>query len=199
MSAKEKDKSSNVANRGKAAAQRKAEPVLTEGKSESTKRNASHNATLLAVSLIVVLVIVIAATLVVLLSRPGVPFSTFKSNFYSASNVAIVATYANESQYIAESACFPTLREIVSEHRNASTVLFFLINASNSTCTFSPTISPISIETKPASYCLSIANSEPSIFLNYSSTNSSIITAYRLKVFGNAQYMQQCPIAIDMS
>jgi len=197
MSAKEKDKSSNVANRGKAAAQRKAEPVLT-AKSESTKRNAPHTA-LLIVSLIVVLVIVIAALLTVLLSRPGVPFSTFKSNFYSASNVAIVATYANESQYIAESACFPTLREIVSEHRNASTVLFFLINASNSTCTFSPTISPISIETKPASYCLSIANSEPSIFLNYSSTNSSIVTAYRLKVFGNAQYMQQCPIAIDMS
>ncbi|MGC8547704.1 MAG: hypothetical protein ACP5MC_01705 [Candidatus Micrarchaeia archaeon] len=167
---------------------------MKEKKEEkSTKKNVAALAAILVVpSLIVFLV------LFLLLRQPGVPFSTFKSNFLSASNVSIVATFSNESEFAAEATCFTYLREVL-HFKNMSAVHVFLIDSNNSTCLFSPTISPVRIESKPASYCLGIANSEPSIFLNYSAINASIVTAYKLTIFGNEEYMQRCPVAVDMS
>ncbi len=161
------------------------------------KKQGSRRNTLLFALAIIVPSLCAFFALFMLLHTPGVPFSTFKSNFLSSSNVSIVAVFSNYSQFAAEEACFVELSEVLP-FKNVSRVNRFLIYTANDTCTFSP-VYPMQIETKPASYCLSIADSEPSIFLNYSSVNTSIITAYRLTIYGNAEYMQKCPIAVDMS
>lgn len=137
-------------------------------------------------------------SLIFLLNRPGVPFQTFKSNYLASKNVSIVATFYNQSEFVEESSCVAYLRELMP-FANVSYVHVYFINKSNNTCTYSPTILPITIKTTPASYCLSLAYKRPSIFLNYSTVNASIVTAYRLTILGNDQYMQQCPIAVDMS
>ncbi len=177
--------------------QKEAKQARQQGKKTEEKSTAMSKRDIYLVAVVIVVGVAVFATLAMLLSKPGVPFSTFKSNFYAAPKSAIVVVFRNQSEFISESACYPLLREAI--HKNLSSVSLFLINASNSTCLFSPNVTPMTIVYKPASYCLSIASSEPSIFLNYSSINASIVTAYRLTILGNAEYMQQCPIAVDMS
>lgn len=129
----------------------------------------------------------------------SVPFSTFKNNFRSANRIALLVTYYNSSQYAYESQCFSTLIQAIAYTRNASTIDFYLLNQTN--CTFSPNGlgHELNVVTKPSSYCLNSARSEPSISLNYSPTNYTIIRAYKLYVYGNKEYMAKCPIAVDMS
>ncbi|MEM0147257.1 MAG: hypothetical protein QW091_01100 [Candidatus Micrarchaeaceae archaeon] len=157
----------------------------------------AKNSMLIAIAIAVPVLIVFFA-LVLLLRAPGVPFTVFKGNFYGASSASIVATYSNESEFVSEADCVGMLRELI-HFRNTSDVHVFFINSTNSSCIFSPTVTNITLQIKPASYCLRIANSEPSIFLNYSSINVSTVTAYKLTIYGNTEYMQRCPIAIDMS
>jgi len=173
------------------------EKIEKKKEDKDEKREKTYKKEAVIALAIVLAGVVVFAVFALLLSKPGVPFTTFKSNFYAAPKAAIVVVFRNESEFVSESACFPLLREAI--HKNLSSVSLFLINASNSTCIFSPNVTPITLQYKPASYCISIANSEPSIFLNYSSINASIVTAYKLVVLGNAEYMAQCPIAVDMS
>ena len=89
----------------------------------------------------------------------------------------------------------------MAHSRKASTIDFFLINSANATCTYSKTglggsVVPLQAN---ASYCLSIANSEPGIFLNYSNTNSTRITPSHLYAYGDSAYMAECPIAVELS
>ncbi|MGC8676160.1 MAG: hypothetical protein ACP5T3_01410 [Candidatus Micrarchaeia archaeon] len=172
---------------------------MTKEKTTDKKGSARMSRNSVAVALaIVVPALVVFFAIALLLRTPGVPFPTFKSNFYSARSAAIVATYANDSEFVSEAGCVGMLRELI-HFRNASAVTVFFINSTNSTCIFSPNVTNMKLEFEPASYCVKIADSEPSIFLNYSSINFSTVTAYRLNVFGNAEYMQRCPIAVDMS
>ncbi|MEM3781392.1 MAG: hypothetical protein QXT43_00315 [Candidatus Micrarchaeaceae archaeon] len=179
----------------KAAKQEKRQE--SEKPEKSSDRARKKNPLLVAVAIAApVFVVFIALTL--LLGTPGVPFSLFKSNFYKASHASIVAVYANESQFVYEADCVVTLRELI-HFSNASAVHVFFINSTNGTCTFSPSVTNATLQVRPASYCMGIADSEPSIILNYSSINASSVTAYRLYVHGNSEYMQRCPIAVDMS
>jgi len=126
------------------------------------------------------------------------PFSTFASNFHAAPRVALVVFFSNESEYISEYSCFTKMIESMAYTRNATTIDFFIINGT--TCTYPSTGlgKPIQIATTNASKCLSVAKAEPSIFMNYSITNRTIITPYHLYIYGNNAYMSACPIASDI-
>jgi hypothetical protein len=155
--------------------------------------------------LIIIAIIAAAAIIGVIIMVPqllgSVPFSTFKSTFQSASRVSVVATYANTSQYTAESQCFSSIIQVVAHSRKASTIDFFIINQANDTCTYSSTglggsVTPV---TANSSHCISIAASEPGIFLNYSDSNYTRVTTSHLYVYANGAYMDQCPIAVELS
>lgn len=182
-------------NQAKTAKNAKAESV---GKKKVEDKKANIPYFYIAVAVI----IVIGAFL--LLKGPvgsPVPFSTFKSTFQSAQRVSIVATFSNQSQYENESPCFTSLIQVVARTRKASTIDFFIINQANATCTYSNTGlgGAISLNTSNSAYCIGIAKSEPSLFLNYSDSNSTRITSSSMFVYGNSKYMASCPIEVEMN
>ncbi|MDE1860346.1 MAG: hypothetical protein KGH72_01365 [Candidatus Micrarchaeota archaeon] len=187
-------------------AEKRADPAAEKKQADSKKHKESQKAPPSSLPVIIAIVIVgiavlIALFLVVPSTLTGVSFSSFKSNFDAAPRVAIVATYYNASQYPIESSCFDSIIQIIAHSRKASTIDFFLINGTTHECIYSKTglggqISPV---TANASSCLSTAYSEPSIFLNYSGFNSTIIHASRIYVYGNAPYMTECPISVNLA
>jgi hypothetical protein len=148
---------------------------------------------------IAIIILLAVLTYLLVVDYTIVPFTTFKSNFQAAPRVAIAAVYYNSSQYLYVSQCAAYVIQMIGKQRNASTIDFFIMN--RTTCYYSPTGlgHAITVSTKPASSCISLARSEPSIFLNYSSTNSTTVSAYHAYVQGNANYMRACGIAIGMS
>lgn len=145
-------------------------------------------------------VIILAAVAYIVYSNYiTTPFPAFLGNFHSASRVALVVGYANLTQYANMAECSDFVVQTIAHTRNASTIDIFVLN--KTTCYYSPTGlgHAINVSTQPSSACLNVARSEPSIYLNYSNTNSTTITPYHLYVYGNAAYMQKCGIATDLS
>jgi len=171
--------------------------VSSSGKETARqKKNKGKGLEYLFVSLVILAIIIIAylAFSNFLLT----PFSTFASNFHAAPRVALVVFFSNESEYISEYQCFTKMIESIAYTRNATTIDFFIINGT--TCTYPSTGlgKPIQIATTNASKCLSVAKAEPSIFMNYSNVNRTIITPYHLYIYGNNAYMNACPIASEL-
>jgi len=173
-----------------------ASSVSSSEKAAGEKKNKGKSLEYLFVLLVILAIIIIAylAFSNFLLT----PFSTFASNFHAAPRVALVVFFSNESEYISEYSCFTKVIESIAYTRNATTIDFFIINGT--TCTYPSTGlgKPIQIATTNASKCLSVAKAEPSIFMNYSNVNRTIITPYHLYIYGNNAYMNACPIASDI-
>ncbi len=189
-------------------AERNQKPAAAHHKAEKAGRpakEAKKKSALPAILAIVVIIIAAAAIgyifVVPQLLTGSVQFSSFKSTFQSAQRVSVTASYGNETQYTNESPCFSSIIQIIAHTRKASTIDFFLVNRANATCTYSKTglggsVVPQQIN---SSYCLGIADSEPGIFLNYSSVNGTHIMQTHLYAYGNSAYMASCPIAIELS
>ena len=171
---------------------KKAEPAPPQQPKGSRK--------LYAAAILVIAAVVIAA-LAFASQSAQVPFSTFKSSFSSAPRVSVAVTYSNLTQYNLESPCFSLIVQIIAHSRKASTIDFFLLNQQNSTCTYSKSGlgGSVSLATANASYCTGVADSEPGIFLNFSKSNYTSVTSSHAYVYGNAQYMSACPIAVELS
>ena len=199
----EKKQKSNTKKAEKQAAasapkkvQAKPIPEQKEVKQEQPKRSSTY----LAVGILVILALFIIYVLFFALpSISGVSFATFKSNLDSASRIAVTVTYTNSSQLSAETPCYIRLLEVLSGTRGASSIDFYIVNQTK--CTYSPTglghvITPT---VQNASTCLATADSEPGIFLNYSNSNTTLITPYRLHISANASYYNSCPIATEFA
>lgn len=150
---------------------------------------------------VVVMIVIAAIAYFAFTNYVTVPFPTFKSAFLSAPRVSITATFANNTQFNIMNPCITSIIQFVAHTRNASTIDFFLVNSANATCTYSPSglghaIS--NITTQSAIKCIAVARSEPSLFLNFSSYNSTTITPIHMYAGGNAGYMSACPIASDL-
>jgi hypothetical protein len=177
----------------------KEKQVIEKKQTEQQKRKS--NSKLLAYFSIIIIIIIIALLVYFMFTNSpfATPFPTFLANFNSAPRVAFVVEYGNNTQYGLTAACSEYVIETIAHTRNASTIDFFIMN--KTTCYYSASglghqISGVS--TKPASACLNASKAEPSIYLNYSSVNSTRITPYHLYVDGNAAYMQTCGIATDL-
>ncbi len=157
---------------------------------------------LYAAAAVVIIAIVAVAAYVISnngSSYTGVSFSTFKANLDSANTIALVLMYSNDTQLSSEIPCSNYIIEVLSNKRSPSTMSFFEINQTS--CVYSPnglghTVNPAKTN---ASACLNEAQSEPSIFLNYTGANASVITADHMYVSGNLQYYAKCPIAVDLT
>jgi uncharacterized integral membrane protein len=172
-----------------------AEKASKEKQEAERKPNYLQFSSIIAVLIALILVLVF---LIVPNLSLSVPFSTFKSNFYSAQNVAIVVN--SSSSY----SCMSSLIETVSAKLSSkSAINLFILNTANDSCGYSH-IQPghnynINLVNETEGACLSSANSDVGVFLNYSSTNMTKVTQRHLYVDGNAAYMSACPIAVDMS
>ena len=131
----------------------------------------------------------------------SVPFSTFKANFRSAQRVGVVAEYTNLTQYnvYVEPCVSRVLYAIGASGRNRTDIDFLIIDQANQSCLYQRSLGEIALNNANSSYCLGIANSEPSVFLSYGSSNSTSLTASAIHVYGNANYMASCPIVVDLS
>ncbi len=193
-------KSSKTSTQGKAVkARHEASGGSSPQKKESAKGQRLDKRTIALAAAAVI--IIIAAVLYSMTMASGVPFSTFRSDFQSASRVSITATYATQAQLANETSCFTSIIQVVAHTRQPSTIDFFIIDNQSGTCTYSSTglggsVNPV---TTNATYCLSKAYAENGIFLNYSASNSTLIRSKHMFVYGNNGYLAQCPIAIDLS
>ena len=135
----------------------------------------------------------------VVLPSLSVPFSTFKSNFASATRVAVIASYKDPAGSGATLQCAAQSVQVAAHSRNATTIDFYVINQTK--CIYSVgglghTFTPA---TNTISNCMNMTKSETSLYLNSSAVNSTVITPYKLYIYGNVQYMGKCPIAVDLS
>ena len=157
-----------------------------------------------AVLFIVVILFAIAGGLVYDLSGPSstASFSTFSNNFYSAPAVAIVVSGSNGTELSSAIGCGTLIIEQITENqatpRNASSIDFYSMNSTS--CTYSM---GLGYPLKNASYaspaqCISMASAVPRIFVNYSSSNSTIITTDALYVSGDTDFLAMCGIASEL-
>jgi len=168
--------------------------------SQQNAKKADNNAMLGYIAAIAAIAIIAFLIYFVFANYLTTSFSTFKGNFDSAPRVAIALTYTNVTQLPYLTDCLTETSYMIASHgRKATTMDVFVLNAT--TCTYSITGigGQANITTTSASKCLAVARSEPSIFLNYSSTNSTIITPYHMYVYGNAAYMEACGVASEFS
>lgn len=180
----------------------------TKATKETTKKSAQKQEqrkqekpnTILYVGIAVAIVVIAGAIYFIASNYVAIPFSTFKSNFQSAQRVALTFSYPSGTNFSTLYQCISPVVQNVAHSRNLSTIDFFIISQANATCTYSPTGlgAHATVGTQPASKCVSVANSEPGVFINYSTTNSTSITLYHLYVYGNSQYLATCPIAAQL-
>jgi hypothetical protein len=169
----------------------------TSRKHDSAKGSDKKNQLLPALAVVVVIIIVAAVAYEAYSNYTYVNFNTFKANFDSATRVAIAITYQNTSNLPLLIPCTDMLVQVIAHSRNASTIDFFILNKTS--CAYSPTGlgHAINISTKSASSCLSVADSEPSVFLNASQSNSTVILPYHFYQNADPSYLSKCAIAAE--
>jgi hypothetical protein len=127
-------------------------------------------------------------------SATGASFPAFKSNLNAAPRIAVTVVFNSSAQF----ACAAHVVGILASTRYANTIDFSIINGTTCTYSASGLGHAGSVTTTNASSCLSKADGEPGIFLNYTGgANSTVITPYRMYVYGNASYYQTCSIVTE--
>jgi hypothetical protein len=130
-------------------------------------------------------------------------FQSFQSSFYTAPRVGIYVTYVNGTEFSYVSGCaYQVIERIIASsnhHRNASTIDFMVV--ANSTSCLSPNGalgSSNGTKVTPISNCLAISKTEPSVFINYSLANSTVIRSQDLYTSGDSLFLSECGIASEL-
>ncbi len=161
-----------------------------------TAKKESGIATLLIILVPIIVLFLVFYFVVLPSSLVTVPFTTFKSNYDSAHQVAIFVTYSNESQFVNEANCAIAVTEALG--KNPNNVTIYYSNSTNCVYKTGP-YTNISVANGTRTFCISAVKSVPTIFLNYSYINSTVSTAYNLYVYGNDNYWgPNCPLEVDM-
>ena len=134
----------------------------------------------------------------IVLPTLSVPFSTFKKNFAGAERVAIVATIPSSGSG-ATLQCAAQAVQIAAHSRNATTIDYYVINQTACLASVGGLGHVFTPVTSPIGSCINSTKGETSLFINYSAANSTLITPYRLYVYGDIAYMTSCPIAVELS
>ena len=160
------------------------------------------------IAVAVVIIAAIAATGLFLLSynpsgNKQVSFNTFMNNFVAANSVGIYVSSANMSAYPSAISCATALIENIeahaATHKNSSDIGFYVMNQTMCTYKAGGLGSAITnyTNTTPSS-CLALSTGMPRIFINYSSTNSTVVKPYDLYVSGTPMFLDECGIASVM-
>jgi len=169
---------------------------IAERRAKQQKRS---NSARYAAIVIVVTLIAIAASIIYSTYFLQPSFSVFQSNFNSAKQVGIYVQDYNSLIYTSTENCANKLIYNISKAgRNVSTINFFVLT--NDSCIYSPGFSlPISPKNASIQECLNFSARNPSIFINYSPTNTTIIKPSKLYFIGNAEFLGECGIAYEIT
>jgi hypothetical protein len=129
--------------------------------------------------------------------------STFKSNFFSAKHVGIYVNYPNSTLFSESESCATKIIELITENKTnhvaPSAISFYVFNETS--CTYVNSLANTSSKSVNAStsFCVNQSDTNPSIFINYSSINGTTITPTKLSFHGNYLYLYQCSIAYELT
>ncbi len=181
----------------------KAKAQKNEAKAPKEKRSSRTTAVFV---FIIIIIFAIAGGVVYGYNNSGSQssFSTFQSNFNSAPKVGIVVTGNDGPQLGAGIGCSTQLiQQIVSNkqyHRNATSIYYYIINQTTCLYTAGGLGSYYSNATKATpKQCVNLTKNSPTIFINYSSGNSTRTYPTALYVQGDVQFLQQCAIASEIT
>ncbi len=128
----------------------------------------------------------------------------FEGNFDSAVNVAIIVTAYNSTTLAASTGCATGVIEQLTAthgaaHKSASMISLYVINSTS--CLYAPQLgtSSSAYSNSTPGACLDMVKSVPRIFINYSKTNSTVITPDALYISGNVQFLNQCGVASEIT
>ena len=129
-------------------------------------------------------------------------FTAFKSSYIAAPKVAIALVYDTIPQYSASLQCSLALTQVVSRARSQSfssnSIDFVIMNST--ACVYQQGLGyPINFVNDTPENCKALLKSTPTIFLNYSYANYTVVTLNHMYIGGNNDYMTTCPIAAEFS
>ncbi len=155
------------------------------------------------IGIVVVVVIIAGAVVYGLGSTKPTGFSTFKSNFNSAPRVAIYTTGYNGTAISSTVGCATAIIESVvgsqTYHRSANTIDLYVINQTE--CVFENGVGGTvgNYTFNSIGNCINASKTEPSIFINYSSVNSTVIKPKALYMSGDARFLGLCGLASEIT
>jgi hypothetical protein len=149
--------------------------------------------------------VLIAIDILLFVAKPAAsqPFYSFENAFHSAPKVAIYAIAYNGTALTSTVGCASAIIEnIISSkqyHRNASSIEFFVLNQSACFSSAHGLGSGSNATQMPIQACLNQSKSMPSIFINYSVENRTLINSKSVYIWGNVQFLKECGIAEALS
>lgn len=159
---------------------------------------------LAVVGIMVIIVIIAGALAYGLIGYHPTSFSAFLAKFDSAPRVAIYTGGNNGTAISSTVGCASAVIEAAvgssTHHRDPNTIDFFVIN--QTACAYE---NGIGGQVKNYTYnsisnCLNTSKSEPSIFINYSTSgNSTVIGTATLRISGDQRFLSMCGVASEIS
>jgi hypothetical protein len=176
----------------------------TSKEGESKASGAARSYLIPAIIIIAVIAMAIVLGLIVSQSVGGggqQNLQGFQNKFYAAPRVAIYVMNSSQFSYSDNCANYLIQKLILSQahHRNASTIdLMVVANSTSCLGPNGPLGSANGTKVMPLSSCLAVSNGEPSVFINYSSTNSTSIMSGNLYTSGDSLFLSECGIASEL-
>lgn len=183
----------------------KPQPKPKEKAENTMTTNPSKGRAILLIILAVIAVSTLLTAYIYENSNPGsnVPLSTFLSNLRAAPTIGIYVNDLNGTVYPDANFCATSLiYQIISQnytHRDPATIDFFIINGSARTCTYTKGLRTAgNLTNTTLSDCISMSSTMPSIFINYSRVNRTIVKNSALYIEGTPQYLYECGISAQI-
>lgn len=184
----------------------KAQP--SQGKAQAApEAHASNGMKYTAVIGIAIIVVAIAGAIVygyVPSNNSQASISLFLRNFKSSGLVGIYVTASNSTELSPAIGCSTSLIESILEsktlHRNSNTMYFFVLNSTS--CTYLDGLGSTAKSyntTASVAQCMNFSRTHPSIFINYSATNRTIIRPDALYIEGDTGFLTECGISSEIS
>lgn len=180
--------------------EKKAKPSANTGKAAEKQKEGVKGSSHLYIAVVAILILAIAGAAIFVFhlfgNITGVSFASFKQNFDSASRVAFVVYNSTNATNLY--ACSTLSIETLSR---PDLRIDYIVIENSTSCIYSPIVygSGINITNTTSSRCMSIANSEPSVSLSYSTFNKTVIEPDRIYIDADSAYLQECPIAVELS
>jgi hypothetical protein len=155
--------------------------------------------------IIVVLIIGVAifANSLLTIKQPNTSFNVFSKNFDSAQKVNIFVYDPNSTVYQGTFGCASSvIIQIIANktsHRNSSTIDFNVVNQTS--CIRSNGLGGATSNyiTTSLQNCLNTTATEPTLYINYSAHNTTIIRPEYLYVSGNLLFLKECGVASEIT
>jgi hypothetical protein len=176
----------------------------SKGKPKEAKQAGSSNMLpLVIIAAVIIIAIAVGYLLTAPISGGSESFQNFQGSFYSAPRIGVYVTYINGTTFSYADGCATALiQSMVSSsahHRNASSIDLMIIANSTSCLAPNGTLGASNgTKVVPISNCLAVSSNEPSVFINYSSTNATSIRAGNLYTQGDALFLSECGVASEL-